>query len=249
MNKLRPPIIRGEVTPDQMENAQLRTFGNYMRNLGLKEDELKGKSILDVGASGGAFGDVAIRFGAKVVSVDSARPEGWEDVMQGDSKKLFGISAEKLVLKDKLALEQEPEFDLVLSHYSAPYVLVNEGQDSNGRWKESRRPEELFKYLYEHSFSSLENILLHIRIQGKALVYPLFLDLDNSEAVHVDFGNGEYRNVLQFNTIIHSVLNDLAKKYSNQFDFNFDKVSQPKLGYDLTRLVIARRAVVTNYER
>lgn len=249
MNESHPPMIRRNVTREQVENGQLRIFNSYMRNLGLKEDDLKGKSLLDVGASSGGFGDVAVRFGAVVVSVDSSRPEGWQDVVKGDSKKLFEVSAEKLVLKDKLGLNQEPQFDMVFSHYSTPYILVNNGQDAAGRWKEQKPLEELNKYLYDHSFSSLENIFLHLKSGGKAIVYPLFLDLDNTEAVHVDFGNGEHRNVLEFNTIIHNVLNDLKNKYQNHFDLRLEKVPQPKEGYDLTRLVVLRRPVISRHER
>ncbi len=245
MNKYRPH----GVTPEQVENGQMRTFGNYMKNLALTEAELKGKSILDVGANSANFGDVAARFGASVVSVDASRPEGWQDVLEGESKKLFAVAAENLVLKDRLGLAQESQFDMVLSHYSTPYVLVNDGQDSTGRWKEQKSPEELVRYLYDHSFQSLENIFLHIKAGGKAVVYPLFLDLDSTEAVHVDFGNGEHRNVAQFNSIIHSVLNNLRSKYQDHFDLHLEKVPQAKEGYDLTRLVIMRRPMISNYER
>lgn len=225
---------------ERLEMAKFQIFNNYMVNLGLNKEDLNRKKILDVGASSGHFGDVAARFGAEVVSVDEIRPKDWKDVVEGPSKKLFEISAENLKIKDRLGLKEEPEFDFVFSHFSTPYVLVNEGQSEDGKWNDGLSSEDRFGFLYEKTMQSLNNILLHLKNGGQAIVYPLFLNLDNHEAMAVDFSHGEKRDVREFNLVVHSVLNDLLTSYKDKFEIRLDEVPE-KNGTSLTRLVITRR--------
>lgn len=240
MKEILSPMLRRDIPSEQVESGQLRIFNNYLRNLGITEEDLKNKKILDVGGNSGSFGDVATRFGAQVVSVDSVRPKDWKDVIDGPSKKLFEISAENLNIKDRLGLKEEPEFDFVFSHFSTPYVLVNEGQNKDGNWKDDMSSEDRFGLLYEKTAQSLHNIFLHLKNGGQAIVYPLFLNLDNHEAMAVDFTHGEKRDVREFNLVVHSVLNDLLTSYKDRFEIRMDEVPQ-KNGINLTRLVATRK--------
>lgn len=241
MSEIRPPMPRRNVTPEQVEHGQLQTFDKYLKNLGLKAEDLKNKDILDIGGSSGSFGDIAVRFGARVVSVDAARPADWQDIVDGDSKKLFALTAEELDIKDRLGLKQEPQFDYVLSHFSTPYVLVNEGQDKNGLWRDQMSTNKRHQYLYEKISRALQNIFLHLKVGGRAILYPLFLNLDNDEAMAVDFTHGEKRDVREFNQAVHEALNDLYSSYQDQFVLNMEDVPQ-KNGGVFTRLVIVRQA-------
>jgi len=241
MSEVRPPMQYHSVTPEQVEVSQLQIFYNYLRNLGLSENDLKGKTVLDIGSSSGGFGDVATRFGAQVVSVDAVRPKDWKDVLGGSSKKIFEMSAEELNIKDRLGLEAEPQFDYVVSHFSTPYVLVNNGQDALGRWKDGLSPEERYKRLYEKTSKSIQNIFLHIKAGGRAILYPLFLNLDNDEAMSVDFTHGEKRDVRELNKVVHEVLADMQSTYQENFVINMEEIPQ-KAGGNFTRLVINRKS-------
>lgn len=226
-------------TPEQAEASKLRTFHNYLKNLDIKPEDLKNKDILDVGASSGAFGDIAVRFGARVISIDEAKPKYDEDVLVGDSKKLFSLSAEDMQLAERLGQSQEPKFDLIFSHYSTPYVFVNDLQDKTGKWKTKSSPSDWRLEMAARVHTALENICKHLKIKGKAVLYPLFLHLDNEEEIAVDFGNGEKRDVREFNAVVHEILRDLSYEYEKKIDFNIEPVSQ-KDGSVLTRLTFNR---------
>lgn len=241
MSEIRPSMPPRDVVPESVEAGRLQVFNNYLKNLGIKESDLKDKKILDIGASSGAFGDMAVRFGAQVTSVDAAHPQGWQDILVGSSKKLFEMPAEDLNLKDRLDLEVEPQFDYVLSNFSTPYVLVNEGQDQSGRWKDSLSSEERHKRLYDKTSKAMQNIFLHLKIGGQAILYPLFLNLDDEEAMAVDFTHGEKRDVRELNKVVHEVLNDLQSTYQESFAISMEEVLQ-KDGKNLTRLIINRVA-------
>lgn len=241
MSEIRPSMPPRDVVPESVEVGRLQVFNNYLKNLGIKELNLKDKKILDIGASSGAFGDVAARFGAQVTSVDAAHPQDWQDILVGSSKKMFEMPAEDLNLKDRLNLEVEPQFDYVLSHFSTPYVLVNEGQDQSGRWKDNSSSEERHKRLYDKTSQAMQNIFLHLKIGGQAILYPLFLNLDDEEAMAVDFTHGEKRDVRELNKVVHEVLNDLQSTYQESFAISMEEVPQ-KDGKILTRLIINRVA-------
>lgn len=241
MSEIRPSMPPHDVAPDSIETGRLQVFNNYLDNLGIKQSDLNGKRILDIGASSGAFGDVATRFGAQVTSVDAARPQDWQDVLVGSSKKLFEMPAEDLNLKDRLGLEIEPQFDYVLSNFSTPYILVNEGQDGSGRWKDGLSSEERHERLHEKISKAMQNIFLHLKVGGQAILYPLFLNLDDEEAMAVDFTHGEKRDVRELNKVIHEVLNDLQSSYQESFALSMEEVPQ-KTGENLTRLIISRVA-------
>lgn len=241
MSEIRPSMSPHDVAPDSIEAGRLQIFNNYLDNLGIKQSDLKGKRILDIGASSGAFGDVATRFGAQAVSVDAVRPQDWQDVLVGSSKKLFEMPVEDLNLKDRLSLEIEPQFDYVLSNFSTPYILVNEGQDGKGRWKDSLSSEERHHRLYEKTSKAIQNIFLHLKVGGQAILYPLFLNLDDEDAMAVDFTHGEKRDVRELNKVVHEVLNDLQSTYQESFAISVEEVPQ-KTGENLTRLIINRVA-------
>lgn len=239
MSEVRPSMPQFNMDLEQTEARRLEIFYNYLRNLGLKESDLQGKTILDIGGSNGSFGDIAARYGAQVTSVDAVRPKDWNDVLDGPSKKIYEMPAESLNIKDRLGLEEEPEFDFVLSHFSTPYVLVNEGQDELGRWKDKIAPEVRYKNLYDKTFASIQNIFLHLKAGGQAILYPLFLNLDNHDAMMVDFTHGEKRDVRELNSVVHEVLSVLQSSYQENFSVKMEEVPQ-KSGVNLVRLVINR---------
>lgn len=231
---------QSKATPEQIETSNLRTFYNYLKNLNLTEKEINGLNILDVGASLGGFGDVAAKFGAHVISIDESRPANAGDIIEGDSKKLFQLSAEKMNLAERLNLKEEPKFDLVVSHFSTPYVFVNTEQDRRGKWKSNKTPIEWRLEMETRIYASLENIYKHLKPGGKAILYPLFLNLGLEEQSAVDFGNGEKRDVREFNRVIHEIINNMYKQFAPEFDLTFEPVPQ-KDGSDYTRLTIYRR--------
>ena len=241
MSEIRPSIPPHDIAPDPVEAGRLQVFNKYLDHLGIKQADLKDKRILDIGASSGAFGDVATRFGAQVISVDAVRPQDWQDVLVGESQKLFEMPVEKLNLKDRLGLDAEPQFDYVLSHFSTPYVLVNEGQDAVGRWKDNLSSEERHKRLYEKVSKAMQNIFLHLKVGGQAILYPLFLNLDDEEAMAVDFTHGEKRDVRELNKVVHEVLDDLQTSYQENFALSLEKLPQSG-DENLTRLIINRTA-------
>ncbi len=232
-----------KATPEQTEASNLQAFHNYLRNLNIRPEELSGKNILDVGASTGGFGDIAARYyGAKVISIDEMCPGNMADVLDGDSKKLFNLPAENMNLAERLNVQDEPKFDFIVSNYSTPYVFVNNEQDRRGKWKSKKTPFEWRLEMTTRIHSALENIYKHLKLGGKAILYPLFLDLEEDEQMSVDFGNDEKRDVREFNGVIHEILEDIKNEHGDNVDIEFEKVPQ-KDGTNFTRLIINRKNI------
>ncbi|EKD43629.1 MAG: hypothetical protein ACD_72C00196G0002 [uncultured bacterium] len=145
-------------------------------------------------------------------------------------------------LADRLGIPDEPKFDLIISNYSTPYVFVNDEQDRRGNWKTKKTPLEWRLEMSTRIHSSLDNIFKHLKLGGRAILYPLFLNLDRDEQISVDFGNGEKRDVREFNGIIHEILKYLANEHGQELDLRLEPVLQ-KDGTNFTRLVMHRKDV------
>lgn len=221
------------------EMAAKELYNRNLAHFGLKPTDIKEKTILDVGASTGIFGDLAARDGAEVVSIDIERPQNLEDIKEGSSKKIFGIDVEAMNIAKSLGLNNEPEFDFVLSHYSVPYTFVNDLQDSGGKWKTELTADQWHVELRKKIFRVLESIFNHLKINGKGIVYPLFLDMDSHDLNTLSW-KGQKRDLREFNTAVHEALYDLQRKYEFQFNIQMENVPVAGESYNFTRLVINR---------
>lgn len=114
----------------EFENSQ-STFRQYLGRLELRESNLIGKTILDLGAGTGEFGEVANQLlDTRVISLDQV--------------KLFHPN----VQADALALPfSENIFDIVISHGSLPAVLQSISDDKSRQDAVSSLFEEAVRVL------------------------------------------------------------------------------------------------------
>ncbi|MFA5128476.1 MAG: hypothetical protein WC445_00765 [Patescibacteria group bacterium] len=201
-----------------------RVFKSYVKNLGLKEEDFAvGKIILDVGA--GRFANFAdktrqMNLGCQVVSLDRGEfaDTSFDGIDQKQNLKIGGTDFENLNLKEKLGLKQEPQFDLIVSHSSAPYTIANEEDqvfiDERGVAREN------LELLRQKVGATVESALRHLKPGGRAVFYPVF----KSEVV--DFGNknGGRRDFRAWRKALETALKELIQAADNDYIFYFEDI-------------------------
>lgn len=217
-----------------------RVFKAYFENLGLRgEDFADGKIILDAGA--GRFANFADRirqmnFGCRVISLDTREfaDMSSDGIDQKKNLKIGGTDFESLDLKEKLGLKQEPQFDLILSHSSAPYTIANEEEhvfiDEQGVMREN------LELLQNKVRATVESTLKHLKPGGRAVFYPVF----KSEVVDFGIKNGGRKDFRAWRKALETALQESVQATEGEHTFYFEDVkTENKHVYQ--RLIIIRK--------
>lgn len=170
------PAVSKERLAEIRQRERERVYQSYLDSLGLTEEDLVGKSILDAGAGSlAAFGDRTRQLGipCTVVSVDQGNFVDTE-IPQGANKKIGGTPFEHLQLQDALGMEAEPQFDLIVSHNSTLYALVNDEQDNEGNWTIPGGMEAARVMMREKIQATIESTVEHLKTGGRAISFPIF---------------------------------------------------------------------------
>lgn len=224
----------------QRQAERERVFKAYVLNLGLKEEDfMDGKIILDVGA--GRFARFADRtrqmnLGCRIVSLDTREFDDTssDGIDQKKNLKIGGTDFENLDLKKKFSLKQEPQFDLILSHSSAPYTIANGEEhvfiDEQGVMREN------LELLRNKVRATIESTFRHLKPGGRAVFYPVF----KSEVVDFGVKNGGRKNFRAWRKALETALEESVRATEGEYTFYFEDVkTENKHVYQ--RLVIIRK--------
>jgi len=205
---------------DRLDTKEIRKreiFERYLTHLGLSEQEIRGATIMDIGASTGAFADVAMDRGAKmVVSIEATRPGNRSDQTKGGNIKLFDTSAEDENLEEKLAGTdaEDKDFDYILAHASFLYTDFVENQDVSGKWTK----EIDFLGLQQKAIQVLCYHLGKLKKDGgKMIIFPYF----PSQAI-LNF-KGNIKDVSEYNHLIYVAIQQALTDYP-KLKFHIEEV-------------------------
>jgi hypothetical protein len=228
---------RGDDEQRMAENRRAerkRVFEDYVSHFGLGEAELmSGKNILDVGAGKlAAFADYTrqMNMNCRVVSLDTEKfiDVSSDGIDQGNNLKIGETDFGSLDLKKKLGLRQEPQFDIILSHRSAPYMIGRERERIDGR-ETSRENAELIR---NEMAAVIRSTLEHLKKGGRAIFYPI----NKSEIVE---GGGRRRDFRAWRKILEETLEMLVREEEGYVFWLED--TKPERGVAYQRLTIMRK--------
>lgn len=211
-----------------------RVFEDYVSHFGLREDELmKGKTILDVGAGKlAAFADYTrqMNMNCRVISLDTEKfiDVSSDGIDQGNNLKIGETDFGSLDLKKKLGLRQEPQFDIILSHRSAPYMIGSERERIDGR-ETSRENLELIR---NEMAAVIQSALKHLKKRGRAIFYPI----SKSEVIEA---GGRRRDFRAWRKILEETLQTFVRQ-EDGYVFWFEDTKLER-GIAYQRLTIMRK--------
>lgn len=230
------PVVPQEQLAEIRQRERERVYQSYLRSFGLIEEDLAGTSILDAGAGSlAAFADRTRQLGipCTVVSIDRGNFIDTE-IPQGVNKKIGGIAFENMQLKDALGMEEEPQFDLILSRNSMPYALVNDGQDSEGRWTISGGKEAARAMMREKIKATIESTVAHLKAQGRGIFFPIF------EAGRIYFPNaGGNRDFSEWRHILDEELERVVARSKKTLTASIENGPKEN-GHSYQRLILRR---------
>lgn len=218
------------------EAERRRVFKAYKKHFGLTDREMaRTGAILDVGAGAwDYFGDYirASKIGCRVISLDAGKfhDTSQDGIDQSDKIGEFDFGRDDL--KKRFGMSREPQFDLILSHSSAPYTIANEEQhvyiDEHGVAKEN------LEVLRKKIEAVVESTLRYLKKGGRAMFYPVF----RSEVI--DFGPeaGGRRDFRAWRKILDETLQKLVRRDKGFICHVEDKETEGKIVYQ--RLTIMR---------
>jgi len=141
-----------------------KVFKRYSDDLGFKEDNIRGKSVLDIGAGSRKFAGYCIRTGLNE-NVHSIEPNPLGDLSRSDRKAY---------LNTKLTPTERAKLDINTTKAEFPNVDLEDGSFDLIVSRENIPSDEDIN----PSFDKIYDLL---KVNGEARMHPIFLDSNNPE--------------------------------------------------------------------